>query len=116
MSTILVVYQAAPNFPATDQHPQAQRFQVGASVVDAIGIAPTQAEVDAFLALTPTQVADAAAVSAAKSNLIIQFLVTHSPAECAAKVQNDVTSLATAKDMLANFAQALCVLARGTLR
>lgn len=52
----------------------------------------------------------------AKLNPTLRYLVTHTPAECAAKVQADVTDLATAKDMLAHFAVALCVLARGQLR
>lgn len=59
---------------------------------------------------------DQTATDTAKLNPIIQYLVTHTPAECAAKVQADVTSLATAKTMLAHFAVALCVLARGKLR
>lgn len=49
--TIRVVYEAMPNFPASDQHPSAVRYQVGKYWVDAIGSAPTQAEVDAFLTL-----------------------------------------------------------------
>ena len=61
-------------------------------------------------------VADASAVTVVKANAVINYLVTHTPAECAAKVQTDVTNLATAKDMLAHFAQALCVLAKDRLR
>jgi hypothetical protein len=72
---------------------------------------------------TPAEVAKAAqdqqdsdSVAAAKGNAVIQYLVTHTPAQCVAKVQTDVTSLATAKDMLGYFAVALCVLARDKLR
>lgn len=72
---------------------------------------------------TPEQVAmlaqvadDENARTLAKQNAVIQYLATHTPLECAAKVQSDVTNLATAKDMLANFAMALCVLARDRLR
>ena len=37
MSTIRVIYEAEPDFPPTDQHPQAVRYQVGEYWVDAIG-------------------------------------------------------------------------------
>jgi hypothetical protein len=50
MSTIRVVYQAEPEFPATVQHPDAVRYQVGGNWVDAVAGAPTQAEIDAVLA------------------------------------------------------------------
>jgi hypothetical protein len=50
VSNIRVVYAKEPNFPATDQHPAAVRYQIGACFVDAVGEAPTQADVDAFLA------------------------------------------------------------------
>lgn len=46
--TILVVYEDEPNFPATDQQPDAVRYQIGKLWVDAIGSAPTQADLDAF--------------------------------------------------------------------
>jgi len=55
MSTIRTIYHPvngaakAPTFPATDQHPDAVRYLVGNYYVDAIGGAPTQAEVDAVL-------------------------------------------------------------------
>lgn len=68
MSTIRCVYTAAPNFPATDQHPSAVRYYrlqddsivtalpqgaVPIHVVDAIGGAPTVQEIVAFLTPTP---------------------------------------------------------------
>lgn len=53
MSTIRCIYSVAPNFPATDQHPDAVRYQVGGRFVDAIGGQPTQAEVDAVLNPAP---------------------------------------------------------------
>ena len=49
MSTIRCIYTSAPKFPATDQHPDAVRYQVGGLFVDAIGGEPTLAEVDAIL-------------------------------------------------------------------
>lgn len=62
MSTIRCIYQPKsdgsrnrPSFPATDQHPLAERFDFdhptfGALCIDAIGGAPVQAELDAILA------------------------------------------------------------------
>lgn len=50
MSEIRCIYTRTPNFPATDQHPQAQRYTIGGYVVDAIGGAPTLDEVTAMLA------------------------------------------------------------------
>lgn len=37
MAIIRAVYSREPNFPATDQHPQAKRFQFDGQVIDAIG-------------------------------------------------------------------------------
>ena len=66
MSAIKAVYENAPSFPATDQHPDAVRYKVTSAlrgsvvVVDAVGGEPTIAEVDAILnppkpELTPEQ-------------------------------------------------------------
>lgn len=49
MSTIRVVYEQEPKFPATDQHPDAVRYQVAGRWVDAVGGEPTEAEVLAIL-------------------------------------------------------------------
>lgn len=49
MSAIRCIYEVAPNFPATDQHPDAVRYQIGECWVDAVGGKPTPAEVDALL-------------------------------------------------------------------
>lgn len=56
MSQIRCIYHAsAPSFPATDQHPQAQRYSVRSEhlgrdvLVDAVGGEPTTQEVDAVL-------------------------------------------------------------------
>lgn len=51
MSTIRVIYQVEPNFPATDQHPDAKRYIVGGYVVDAIGGEPAIEAVYAILNL-----------------------------------------------------------------
>ena len=49
MSAIRIIYEQEPSFPATDQHPSAVRYLLGARYVDAIGGEPTQAEIDAVL-------------------------------------------------------------------
>lgn len=64
MSTIRCIYfDAAPQFPAADQHPQAARYTVRSNflgrdvVLDAVGGEPTTQEVDALLApLTADQI------------------------------------------------------------
>jgi hypothetical protein len=48
--SIRCVYEQEPAFPASDQHPDAQRYNVGGWWVDAIGGEPTEAEVAAVLA------------------------------------------------------------------
>lgn len=58
MSVIRVVYENVPPFPATDQHPEAVRYQVGAFWVDAIGGAPTLEEVLAILNKTVPDLSD----------------------------------------------------------
>lgn len=51
MSQIRCVYHGhEPEFPASDQHPDAVRYKVGQNYVDAIGGEPTAEEVAAFLA------------------------------------------------------------------
>lgn len=48
--TIRVVYMEEPSFPATDQHPDAVRHQVGNVWVDAIGGEPSEEDVLALFA------------------------------------------------------------------
>jgi hypothetical protein len=49
MTTIRVIYEAEPDFPPTDQHPEAVRYQAGEYWVDAIGGAPALEELDKVL-------------------------------------------------------------------
>lgn len=55
MSTIRVIYhEQEPNFPATDNHPDAVRYPIehptrGVLFADAIGGEPSLAEIDAVL-------------------------------------------------------------------
>ena len=83
----------------------------------------TDAEADALTAPTPEQSAAAqqaaaaqAAKEEAKADNVVQYLRDHTPAECEAYVQANVTDLASARDLLKKFAVVLCVLAKQTLR
>ena len=60
--------------------------------------------------------ADAQAKAEAKADNVIQYLRDHTPAECEAYVQAQVTDLASAKQLMKKFAVALCVLAKQSLR
>lgn len=54
MSTIRVMYSVEPNFPATDQHPDAVRYHITVDGrewwIDALGGEPSADEVRAVLA------------------------------------------------------------------
>lgn len=81
--------------------------------------AATQAEMDAHAAVLAQQAQDAADEAArveAKADAIIKYLMSHTPAQIVAKVDADVTNLATAKTYIAKLAVAVCVLARKGLR
>lgn len=62
------------------------------------------------------ELADEQAVIAAKSDNVINYLVTHTPAECAAYVAANVNNLADAKAFLGKVAMALSMLTRQHLR
>lgn len=62
------------------------------------------------------QIADDALRDTAKADALIIYLLTHSAAEIEKKVNKDVTTLVTAKTMLAKLALAVGVLARRELR
>lgn len=53
MLSIRAIYDHEPVFPATDQHPQAQRFNVAGKWVDAIGGEPVESDVVAILTPGP---------------------------------------------------------------
>jgi protein-disulfide isomerase-like protein with CxxC motif len=100
MSQIRCIYRSQPNFPATDQHPDAVRYQVGALFVDAIGGQPTQAEVDAVLGQDVTALAakqrlidDANDLAAAKLDAAIQQIVNATPAQLRTFAQNSFPTL-----------------------
>lgn len=65
MSTIRCIYHPKedgtpqePNFPATDQHPDAVRYLIGNYYVDAIGGEPTLAEVETAARPAPLDISD----------------------------------------------------------
>lgn len=74
---------------------------------------PLTAEQLAAIAQAQT---DTAAIVAVKADTVIQYLRDHTPAECEAYVQAQVTDLASARQLMKKFAVALCVLAKGNLR
>ena len=77
-------------------------------------VTPTEAAEQA--AFEAQQADDAAAKQASKAEAVIQYLVTHTPAECDAYVHANVTNLATAVNLLGKMAMALCVLSRKEFR
>jgi hypothetical protein len=56
------------------------------------------------------------AVGVAKVDPVVKYLREHTPEECEAYVQANVTDLASAKAMMKKFAVALCVLTRKTIK
>src|SRR3990167_9715719 len=68
---------------------------------------PTAQELEIFA----IQMADLLAKEEARADVVLQYFVSHTPKECATYVQTNVTSLATARDVLAKLAMAVSVLA-----
>ncbi len=83
---------------------------------EADAVARTAAEEAVAAPIREQAAADVIAANSAKSDNVIQYLVTHTPAECAQYVQDNVTDLASAKAFLKTVAMALSVLARKELR
>lgn len=96
--------------PAAFQ-PWVARWQAARDAADAPHV-PTADEI----AQEQQRQADTAARDAVKADAIIKYLATHTPNECNAYVQANVTNLADAKTLLGKFAMALSVLVRGSLR
>lgn len=70
----------------------------------------------AIAAAEAQKVADEAARIVAKADTVVQYLRDHTPAECEAYVQTNVTDLASARALMKKFAVALCVLSKQSLR
>lgn len=83
---------------------------------EADAVARTAAEEAVAAPIRKQAADDVIAANSAKSDNVIQYLVTHTPAECAQYVQDNVTDLASAKAFLKKVAMALSVLARRELR
>ena len=69
---------------------------------------PTQAELDAIA----KRLAEEQQKAIAKADNVIQYLVNHTPDECASYVAANVTNLATAVNLLQKMAMALSVLCK----
>lgn len=100
MTTIRCIYEKAPSFPATDQHPDAVRYQVGALFVDAIGGQPTQAEIDAVLGTDAAGLArqqrfaaDSAERQQAQVDAAILALVNATPSQLMTYANNNFPTL-----------------------
>ena len=96
-------------------------FSIRSGVIewlDQVQSQPTQAEIDAYIAANPepTRAEDEQARLQAMGNPMIRFLVTHTPAEIAARVNADVTTLAAARSLLVHLSIAVSALARRELR
>ena len=76
---------------------------------------PTAAKLAARVALVAQREADLAAKETVTTDAVIQYLRNHTPAECEAYVQAQVTDLASARQLLKKFAIILCVLAKESL-
>lgn len=74
-------------------------------------IPPTQAELDAQADLAARETMR----NALRADSVVQYLRTHTPAECAAYVNSNVTDLASAKNVLAKLAMICAYLARERL-
>lgn len=111
MSTIRAVYVVEPNFPATDQHPDAVRYVVGNFFVDAIGGQPTLQEV-----LDVISPPDSPRVSALKAAPDLVDLVTRlqaaTPAQIDAWLTANMTNLAQARTVLGAVVKVLALFLR----
>lgn len=83
---------------------------------EADAVARTAAEQAEQAPIIASRAALIAAKAEAKADNIVQYLRDHTPAECAAYVQDNVNTLADAKTILGKFAMALSVLSKESLR
>jgi hypothetical protein len=76
-----------------------------------VSVPPTQAELDARAELTARD----AMRATLKADATVTYLRTHTPAECAAYVNSNVTDLTSAKNVLSKLAMICAYLARERL-
>lgn len=86
------------------------RLPEGSSWVEHVPSASDIAEKAAVIAAH--EEVEASRVSA-KAIAVIQYLATHTPAECEAYIKASVTNLSTAVDILSKFSIALCISQEG---
>jgi hypothetical protein len=65
---------------------------------------------------TPEQLAAAEQKAAMQADVVLAYLASHTPAECAAYVQANVTNLATAVSMLSKMVMVLSIIAKERLQ
>jgi hypothetical protein len=81
MSTIRCIYEEEPHFPASDQHPDAVRYTCSVGIyrfVDAVG-EPTVAELEAFLGLDASALADKTRLAEIDTNIQTSTIGTVMP-------------------------------------
>ena len=83
---------------------------------DHADLQPSADELAEIAAKEAQAAADEESRATAKADNVIQYIVTHTPAECAAYVNANVNNLDDAKAFLGKVAMALSVLARRELR
>jgi hypothetical protein len=74
-------------------------------------VPPTPAELDALAEITARETMR----TVLKADTVVQYLRTHTPAECATYVNSNVTDLASAKTVLSKLAMICAYLARERL-
>lgn len=110
MSVIRCIYAQDPGFPATDQHPDAVRYEINGYFVDAIEGEPTLGEV--MLLVNPPPTRDELDAAEAKQYANLVALRGMSPAQVVSWVQNNITDFQDAKGALTTLAIAVSILAR----
>lgn len=112
--TIRVVYEAEPNFPATQQHPQAVRAKIGGYWVDYVGSAPSAQEVADHMSPPPSaeQVRDASFKADPARVDWVDRLRNASPQQIETYITNNVTNLAQARTVLIALAKVLAVVVK----
>lgn len=113
--TIRVVYKSEPLFPATDQHPAAQRVQVNGFWVDYVGQAPTVQETQDFIdspAAKAQRQQDAVYAADVGQVALLALLKTATPAEIEAYIETNAATLPNIRAFLKDFVKVVALMAR----